>query len=93
MQPWIGSRHELENDWKALQNQARRGVIQIDVCDDQVALRGATRVGLVLLPSGRRVIVRSKISGVALLDWLVFLGDFPRLTSWINDAGIATSGA
>ena len=86
--PWLGSRRELESDWSVLQHQSNRGVIQIDVCDDQVAIRGATRVGLVLLPSGRRLIVRSKIPVLKLLDWLIFLGEFPRLTSWLPKAGV-----
>ena len=84
MPAWTGSRRELENDWAALQTQMSRGVIQLDVRGDQVAVRGATRVGLVVLPSGRRLIVRSKISGVTLLEWLAYLGDFPRLTSSLN---------
>jgi 5-methylcytosine-specific restriction endonuclease McrBC regulatory subunit McrC len=90
MPAWTGSRRELGNDWAPLQAQVNRGVIQLDVRGDRVAIRGASRVGLVMLPSGRRLIVRSKISGVTLLEWLAYLGDFPRLTSWLPDAGVST---
>ena len=55
---------------------------------EQVAIRGATRVGLVVLPSGRRLIIRSKVSSLKLLEWLAYLGEFPRLTSWLPDAGV-----
>ncbi len=89
MPAWIGSHRELGCDWTALQVQASRGVIQIDVSADQVAIRGATRVGLVVLPSGRRLIVRSKISGLTLLEWLAYLGEFPWLTSWLAAAGVS----
>lgn len=90
MPPWAGSRRELGSDWATLQAQVSRGVIQLDARGAQVSIRGATRVGLVMLPSGRRLIVRSKISGVTLLEWLAYLGDFPRLTSWLPDAGVST---
>lgn len=86
---WIGSRRELGIDWPALQVQANRGVVQVDLQGDQVSVRGTTRVGLIILPSGRRLIVRSKVSGVMLLEWLAYLGDFPRLKSWLPDAGVS----
>jgi 5-methylcytosine-specific restriction endonuclease McrBC regulatory subunit McrC len=85
---WIGSRRALEDDWPAIERQAARGVIQLDVTDDAVTIRGATRVGLVVLPSGRRLVVRSKIPSLKLLEWLAYLGEFPRLTAWLSDAGV-----
>ena len=89
MPPWFGSRREIGEDWTALLAQASRHVIQLAVRGDDVAIRGATRVGLVALPSGRRLIVRSKISGLTLLAWLAYLGEFPRLTAWLPDAGVS----
>ena len=85
---WIGSRRALEDDWPAIERQAARGVIQLDVSGDAVTIRGATRVGLVVLPSGRRLVVRSKIPSLKLLEWLAYLGEFPRLTAWLSDAGV-----
>jgi hypothetical protein len=86
---WIGSRRALGDDWPALEMHATRGVIQLDVRGEQVTICGATRVGLVVLPSGRRLVVRSKIPSLTLLEWLAYLGEFPRLTSWLPDAGVA----
>ena len=48
------------------------------------------RVGLVVLPSGRRLAIRSKIESLVLLDWLAYLGEFPPLDLWLPDAGITT---
>ena len=63
-------------------------MIQLDVSGDAVTIRGATRVGLVVLPSGRRVVIRSKIPSLKLIEWLAYLGEFPRLTAWLSDAGV-----
>jgi 5-methylcytosine-specific restriction endonuclease McrBC regulatory subunit McrC len=79
----------LPDDWAALEAEAERGVIQLQVQGEQVAIHGASRVGMVILPSGRRLIIRSKISSLMILEWLVFLGDFPRLTTWLPDAGVS----
>ena len=88
---WIGYRRTLDDDWSALETQANRGVIQLDVCGDRVTISGATCVGLVVLPSGRRLIVRSKIPSLMLLEWLAYLGEFPRLTHWLPDVGVAVA--
>lgn len=88
---WIGSRRTLDDDWSALETQANRGVIQLDVRGDRVAISGATCVGLVVLPTGRRLIVRSKIPSLMLLEWLAYVGEFPRLTHWLPDVGVAVA--
>ena len=88
---WIGSRRALDDDWSALETQANRGVIQLDVCGDRVTISGATCVGLVVLPTGRRLIVRSKIRSLMLLEWLAYVGEFPRLTHWLPDVGVAVA--
>ena len=85
---WIGSRHALEDDWPAIERQAARGVIKLDVTGDAVTIRGATRVGLVVMSSGRRLVIRSKIPSLKLIEWLAYLGEFPRLTAWLSDAGV-----
>ena len=87
-EPWVGTRMELASDWTALQLQQERGLVYVNVSGDRVYIRGGTRVGVVLLPSGRRLVARSKISGVVLLDWLAYLGEFPHLTSWLAAAGV-----
>lgn len=57
---------------------------------DSVAIRGVTRVGLVVLPSGRRLQIRSKIPALALLQWLAYLGEFQHLTAWLSEPGVST---
>jgi 5-methylcytosine-specific restriction endonuclease McrBC regulatory subunit McrC len=34
--------------------------------------------------------MRSKIPNLALLQWLAYLDEFPRLTTWLQDAGVGT---
>ena len=53
-------------------------------------MSGVDRVGLVVLPSGRRLVIRSKIDSLRLLDWLAYLGKFPPLDVWLPDAGVTT---
>jgi 5-methylcytosine-specific restriction endonuclease McrBC regulatory subunit McrC len=85
---WLGSRRALQDDWAALERQADCGVIQLGSSGDTVTIRGATRVGLVVLPSGRRLVIRSKIPSLTLIEWLVYLGEFPLLTAWLSEAGV-----
>lgn len=85
---WSNSRLELGDDLTAISMLVDRQVITIEVRGEQVAIRGSTRVGLVVLPSGRRLVIRSKVSSLTLLEWLVYLGEFPQLTSWLPDAGV-----
>ncbi|MDA1050492.1 MAG: hypothetical protein O3C40_08425 [Planctomycetota bacterium] len=87
--PWQGTKAALKDDIAALDAYARRGLIRLDICGDFVQITGVTRVGLVVLPSGRRLILRSKVSGLTLLEWLAYLGEFRPLTRWLPDTGIA----
>src|SRR5256885_1134963 len=86
---WLSLRTILPDDRTALEAEAEGGVIELEVHGDQVAIRGASRFGMVILPSGRRLIIRSKISSLTILKWLVFLGEFPRLTAWLPEAGVS----
>jgi len=86
---WIGSRATLGDDIVTLSSLAKRRVIELDMVGDMVAIRGATHVGLVILPSGRRLVIRSKIQNIVLLDWLTYLGKFPRLANWLPESGVA----
>ncbi len=44
---------------------------------------------MVVLPSGRRLIIRSKIPSLRILEWLVFVGEFPQLTAWLPEDGLS----
>jgi 5-methylcytosine-specific restriction endonuclease McrBC regulatory subunit McrC len=85
---WSSSRRELGEDFKTISTLADRDVISLDVQGEDVAIRGAMCVGLFVLPSGRRLTIRSKVSSLKLLEWLAYLGEFPDLTSWTPDAGV-----
>lgn len=90
-EPWQGTRAALKDDIAALDAYARRGLIHLDIHEDAVQISGTTRVGLVVLPSGRRLILRSKVSGLTLLEWLAYLGEFRPLTQWLPEKGIAAA--
>lgn len=88
-EPWIGSRDTVGEDIAMLGRLAERRLIELSVVGNDVSIRGTTRVGLVILPSGRRLVIRSKIPNVVLLDWLAYLGRFPRLSHWLPESGVA----
>jgi 5-methylcytosine-specific restriction endonuclease McrBC regulatory subunit McrC len=88
--PWIESAKILGKDIEALQRLAHDGVIELELKGEQVYLSGVDRVGLIVLPSGRRLAIRSKIESLVLLDWLAFLGEFPPLEAWLADTGVTT---
>lgn len=88
--PWLGLRATLDLDWDALEDYARKGIIAINLSGGTISVSGTDRVGLIILPSGRRVIIRSKIGNLVLLDWLAYLGEFPPLDAWLTDAGLTT---
>ena len=87
--PWKGTRSSVQHDLRALKAYARRGLIQMALNGDTVAISGRSRVGLVVLPSGRRLIIRSKISGLTILEWLAYLCEFRPLQNWLPEKGIA----
>ena len=89
VEPWIGSRDTVGDDLVMLGILAERRLIELNVVGDEVVIRGTTRVGLVILPSGRRLVIRSKIPNIVLLDWLAYLDKFPRLSHWLPESGVA----
>ncbi len=56
-----------------------------------VTLTGLDRVGLIVLPSGRRILLKTKISGVTLIDWLIYLGEFPDYQVWTAIGNVSPS--
>lgn len=89
IEPWIGSLDTVGDDLAMLGILAERRLIELNVVGNEVAIRGTTRVGLIILPSGRRLVIRSKIPNIVLLDWLAYLGKFPRLSHWLPESGVA----
>lgn len=87
--PWAGRLADVQQDLGALRCLAADGLIELGLSGDAVEISGTDRVGLVMLPSGRRLVIRSKIRGLVLLEWLAYLGEFPPLNAWLPDAGVA----
>jgi len=76
-------------DYEALQYHVSRNVIRIVEQSGQLQIHGRHRTGVLILPSGRRIVLRTKLAGVTLLDWLVYLGEFPDFQAW-NQLGNVT---
>lgn len=81
-EPWRGTRDDLGGDFEAIQYQHQQKRVQLEIVGSNVAIAGADRVGLIVLPSGRRIVLRTKINGLKLIEWLVYLGEFPDFQSW-----------
>jgi len=88
--PWVGLPGLLGSDCEAIQRLVNDGLIEFDFKDNRAYISGVDRVGLVQLPSGRRLVIRSKIESLVLLEWLAYLGEFPPLKVWLADAGVTT---
>jgi 5-methylcytosine-specific restriction endonuclease McrBC regulatory subunit McrC len=88
--PWSGSAESLGQDADAMRDFVARGLLQVDSIGNKVLIGGADRVGLLLLPSGRRVVIRSKVPSLTILEWLAFLGEFPPLEIWLRDPTVTT---
>jgi 5-methylcytosine-specific restriction endonuclease McrBC regulatory subunit McrC len=90
---WDGSRDELARDLAAIASLNRQKMLRVELDGNHVRIRGRDRVGVLLLPSGRRVIIRTKIPGIVLLEWLAFLKEFPDLRTWTLAGSISSSGS
>ncbi len=88
--PWVGSTASLEPDRDAIQRLVQDGLIELTERGGESHISGVDRVGLVQLSSGRRLVIRSKIESLVLLEWLTYLGEFPMLEVWLADAGVTT---
>lgn len=88
--PWVGSTASLNPDREAVKRLIHDGIIEVTVKGGDSHITGVDRVGLVRLPSGRRLVIRSKIESLVLLEWLAYLGEFPPLEVWLPDAGVTT---
>jgi hypothetical protein len=69
------------------------GILEIRSINGVIKVAGADHVGVVLLPSGRRLHVRPKVGDLVLLDWLAYLGESPPPSQWAGpDAAPAPGG-
>ena len=86
--PWCAPRIGLGGDFEMLDTLAGERLIDLAVKGDNVEIRGRDRVGMIILPSGRRLIIRTKISSLAILEWLVYLREMPDLKVWLQESGV-----
>lgn len=87
---WVGTASQIGSDLDAIRFHAERNMLSVEEIAGRFVLRGKHRTGIVILPSGRRVVLRTKLPGIVLLDWLVYLGEFPNLQHW-SQLGNVTS--
>lgn len=87
---WVGSTDLLNFDRDAIERLIHDSLIEVTEKGGESHIVGVDRVGLVQLPSGRRLVIRSKIESLVLLEWLAYLGEFPPLEVWLADAGVTT---
>lgn len=87
---WVGTASQIGSDLDAIRFHAERNVLSVEEIAGRFVLRGKHRTGIVILPSGRRVVLRTKLPGIVLLDWLVYLGEFPNFQHW-SQLGNVTS--
>lgn len=86
---WAGTASSLGCDLDAIRFHADRNVIDLEERSGNVVIKGKYRTGIVLLPSGRRIVLRTKLPGIVLLDWLVYLGEFPDFQHWSQIGNVA----
>ncbi|XZE45213.1 5-methylcytosine restriction system specificity protein McrC [Pirellulaceae bacterium SH467] len=79
----------MSEDLEAIRFHADRNVVSIEERAGRFVLRGKHRTGLIMLPSGRRLILRTKLPGIILLDWLVYLGEFPNFQHWSQQGNVS----
>lgn len=88
---WRGSVENLGEDYAAVRRHHEERILNVQEHRGQVEIRGRDRVGVVRLPSGRRILIRTKVPGLVLLDWLVYLGEFPDIQFWDQDGNVTQS--
>jgi 5-methylcytosine-specific restriction endonuclease McrBC regulatory subunit McrC len=86
---WTGAASSLGKDLDAIRFHADRNLIGLEERSGNVLIKGRHRTGIVLLPSGRRIILRTKLPGIVLLEWLVYLGEFPDFQHWSQLGNVA----
>ena len=86
--PWEASPGSLGCDRDAIQRLAQNKIIEFVITDNKIYISGIDQVGVVKLPSGRRLVIKSKVQNLSILNWLAYLGEFPSLDSWLAGTGV-----
>ena len=88
---WEGTFREIGHDLSTIQALERQTILRLEIDRERVRIHGRDRVGTLLLPSGRRCVIRTKIPGVVILEWLAYLGEFPELKNWTRGGNITSA--
>lgn len=90
---WRGSIESLGEDYASILRCHEDRIVRVCERRGQVEIRGRDRVGVIRLPSGRRILIRTKVPGLVLLEWLVFLGQFPAIQFWDDEGNVMQSAS
>jgi hypothetical protein len=79
-------------DLDALQALRTDGIVELREGTSGVDIAGMDHVGVVTLPTGRRLHIRPKVPDVVLLDWIAYVGDCPPILPQTSGRGFALRG-
>ena len=85
---WQGTTKSLGDDYAAVLRLHDNRFLNVREHRGRIEILGRDRVGVLRLPSGRRVLIRTKLPGVVLVDWLAYLGEFPDIQHWDQNGNI-----
>lgn len=88
---WVGSITNIGSDYDAVLSHAHNKTLKIVERAGIIEIFGRDRVGMIGLPSGRRILINTKIPGIMLLDWLIYLHEFPDLQQWTSGGNVHPS--
>ena len=88
---WTGNLESVGSDYESIVSHADSKTIRIEERHGRLEVHGRDRVGVIGLPSGRRIVINTKIPGIVLLDWLVYLREFPELQLWDSGGSVDQS--
>ncbi|MCO8122603.1 McrC family protein [Stieleria sp. TO1_6] len=88
---WTGNLDKVRDDYAAIRRHAENRTIHVIERAGQIEIHALDRVGVLVLPSGRRIVLRTKIPGIVLLDWLAYLNEFPDIQIWGSGGNIQSS--
>lgn len=86
---WRGTAKDLREDYAAILRLHESRFLDVREHCGQIEILGRDRVGILRLPSGRRVLIRTKVPGLVLVEWLAYLGEFPDIQNWDQNGNIS----
>jgi hypothetical protein len=90
---WRGTTKSLGDDYAAILRLHDNRFLNVREHCGQIEIFGRDRVGVLRLPSGRRVLIRTKLPGLVLVEWLAYLGEFPDIQASFCTNSTSSHGA